>query len=259
MSNASQGPGWWQASDGRWYAPEQHPDYKPQPPPPPSAAPAPPPPNPPSTVPAPPLPNPPAAPAPSPPSGAQAPPAPNAWSGAQAPPPPRPPSPGVSIPPAGAAQAPQGFVAPPRPNSPSFSFDVKRWSREQLVTGVATIVLFLSLFLPWYTYNLGFTSISADGLWHGWMYLVLLVCLAIFAFLILRAGFAEMPVKLPLTDELVLLIATGFNLLLTLLAFFLKPGGIGFNGVGWGFGAFFGVVAAIAAVVSVGVPVINSM
>ena len=29
MSDASQGPGWWQASDGKWYAPELHPDYTP--------------------------------------------------------------------------------------------------------------------------------------------------------------------------------------------------------------------------------------
>lgn len=27
MSDASQGPGWWQASDGKWYPPEQHPDH----------------------------------------------------------------------------------------------------------------------------------------------------------------------------------------------------------------------------------------
>jgi hypothetical protein len=26
MSETQQGPGWWQASDGKWYAPEQHPD-----------------------------------------------------------------------------------------------------------------------------------------------------------------------------------------------------------------------------------------
>ena len=33
MSDTSQGPGWWQASDGKWYAPEIHPDYvRPQPP-----------------------------------------------------------------------------------------------------------------------------------------------------------------------------------------------------------------------------------
>ena len=28
MSDTSQGPGWWQASDGRWYAPELHPDFR---------------------------------------------------------------------------------------------------------------------------------------------------------------------------------------------------------------------------------------
>ena len=37
MSDTSQGPGWWRASDDRWYPPEQHPDYVPRaaPPPPP--------------------------------------------------------------------------------------------------------------------------------------------------------------------------------------------------------------------------------
>ena len=44
MSDVSEGPGWWVASDGKWYRPEQHPDYKPPaPPPPPPPPPAPPP------------------------------------------------------------------------------------------------------------------------------------------------------------------------------------------------------------------------
>ena len=34
MSDTSQGDGWWQASDGKFYAPEAHLDYKPPPPPP---------------------------------------------------------------------------------------------------------------------------------------------------------------------------------------------------------------------------------
>lgn len=29
MSEVSMGPGWWQASDGKWYPPEQHPDFRP--------------------------------------------------------------------------------------------------------------------------------------------------------------------------------------------------------------------------------------
>ena len=32
MSDVSQGPGWWIASDGKWYPPEQHPSYQPPPP-----------------------------------------------------------------------------------------------------------------------------------------------------------------------------------------------------------------------------------
>ncbi len=32
MSDVPEGPGWWQASDGKWYAPELHPNYLPAPP-----------------------------------------------------------------------------------------------------------------------------------------------------------------------------------------------------------------------------------
>jgi uncharacterized RDD family membrane protein YckC len=32
MSNVSQGPGWWMASDQKWYPPESHPGYQPPPP-----------------------------------------------------------------------------------------------------------------------------------------------------------------------------------------------------------------------------------
>jgi prepilin-type processing-associated H-X9-DG protein len=32
VSDTAQGRGWWQASDGKWYSPEQHPSYAPPPP-----------------------------------------------------------------------------------------------------------------------------------------------------------------------------------------------------------------------------------
>jgi hypothetical protein len=40
MSDQSQGPGWWMASDNRWYPPHLHPDYVAPPPPPGPASPA---------------------------------------------------------------------------------------------------------------------------------------------------------------------------------------------------------------------------
>jgi len=41
MSDSQRGPGWWIASDGRWYPPELHPNYRPPPPPPPAPRPPP--------------------------------------------------------------------------------------------------------------------------------------------------------------------------------------------------------------------------
>lgn len=198
MSDVSQGTGWWQASDGKWYAPEMHPDYRP---PPPTAAQAPP--------------------LPPPPPSYQS----NSWS-----------------------QTPPSAPAGPAPSDRApFSFDLKRFSQADRITGVATAVLFISLFLPWYTYSFGIGSISLDGLWHGWMYLSLLLCLATIAYFVLRAGYDELPFNLPITERQLLLIATVANVVLALIAFLSKPGGL--NGIGWGFGAFLGLAAAVAAAV----------
>ena len=59
---------------------------------------------------------------------------------------------------------------------------MKRWSQAERTTAIATLVLLISLFLPWYTYNFGLGSVSVDGLWHGWMYIVLLLSLAILVY-----------------------------------------------------------------------------
>ena len=140
----------------------------------------------------------------------------------------------------------------------SFSFEMKRWSSAERTTAIATLVLLISLFLPWFTYNFGAGSVSVDGLAHGWMYLVFLLCLVILAYLASRAGFSEMPFKLPIAGEQFLLVASVANLVLTVLAFLDKPGGIGFSGIGWGFGAFIGLIAAIVAALPLGMPAIRA-
>jgi len=155
-------------------------------------------------------------------------------------------------------QQPGGATPPPAGTLPPFAFDAKRWTQAERITGGATVVLFISLFLPWYTYSFGLGSVSTNGLWHGWMYLVLFICLAIILYLVARAGFEEMPVKLPLTESQRLLIATGVNAVLVILAFLTKPGGVGIDGIGWGFGAFVGLVAAIIAVAPLAVPALNA-
>jgi hypothetical protein len=162
-----------------------------------------------------------------------------------------------SAPPGSAPSGP-----PPTPRSgggtSQFQFDAKRWAQAERITLAGTAVLFISLFLPWFTYNYGLGSISVDGLWHGWMYITLIVSLAVILYLVARAGFSEMPFKLPATDAQLLLGATSLNLVLTVLAFVFKPGGLGFSGIGWGFGAFLGLAAALVAAAPQAIPAIQA-
>src|ERR1039458_3594465 len=194
MSDVSNGPGWWQASDGKWYPPEQRPNYE----------------------------------APAPPQSS-----------------------------AGASAHSSSPAAPSAAGS--FKFEMNRWTQAERITAIASLVLLISLFLPWFTVSAGIYSGSASALSaHGWMYLVLLLCLAIVVDLVAKAGFKEMPFRLPLPEEQLLLIATGINAVLTVLAFLFKPGGIGFSGIGWLFGSFVGLIAAIVAAFPTAAPAIQA-
>jgi hypothetical protein len=98
--------------------------------------------------------------------------------------------------------------------------------------------------------------VSASGVSaHGFLYIVLLICLAILAYLVIRAGFHQTPFNLPVPHETALLIATVVNFVLVFIAFIDKPGG---GGVGWSFGAFLALAAAVIAAAPLALPVIQS-
>jgi hypothetical protein len=90
--------------------------------------------------------------------------------------------------------------------SPAFNLDLKRLTRDDQIVGGATLVLFISLFLPWFTVSVkGFGSTlasgSVNGLYHGYMYIDLILALAVLAFLVMRAGFDQLPFRLPVGPE----------------------------------------------------------
>lgn len=134
-----------------------------------------------------------------------------------------------------------------------FKFDQKRLTQIDKIVGVATLIFFISLFLDWFGYSVAIYSVSVDGLWHGYMYIPLLISLAIFAFLVARAGFDQMPVKLPVPEAQILVIATGINFVLTFISFITKPGG-----TSWQFGAYIGLIASFVAVAPRLVPALMS-
>jgi hypothetical protein len=155
---------------------------------------------------------------------------------------------------AGAMGSAAGAMGPPPAAAPAFTFDLSRLSRADQIAGGATLVFLISLFLPWFSANVGIYSASVNGLWHGYMYLALLLALAVLAYLVVRASFETMPLRLPVGHEQILLAATAVIFVLTLISFVFKPG----SPVGWSIGAFVGLIAAVVAVAPLGVPFLRS-
>jgi hypothetical protein len=155
---------------------------------------------------------------------------------------------------AGRFQPAQPAHLPEHAASPAFRLELSRLTNSDRITGIASLVLFVSLFLPWYGVNLLGISAEADGLTvHGYLYIVLLLCVAIIAYLVMWAGFEELPVRLPLSHEQRLLVASGLNTVLVLLAFLTKP-----DGTGWRFGAFAGLLAALIAMAPLVIPAVQA-
>jgi hypothetical protein len=186
--------------------------------------------------------------------------APQAGAGYPASAPGQPPGPAAYPPQGGQPQGAWSTGQAGRAAAPAFNFDAKRWTPADMIVGGASLVVLISLFLPWFTASLGQlgsgSESGTDG--HGWLWIVFIVVLLILAYLVLKAGFQTMPFTVPLQHELLLLIATGINLVLVVIAFLAKPS-IGFGvQVGWGVGAFLALIAAIVAVVPLVLEMRNS-
>ena len=168
------------------------------------------------------------------------------------------PPPAAAAPPPPAANTPPPEAAAPAGSAstgssvPAFKFDAARWSLADRIAGVASIVLFISLFLSWFGVSVIGITVTASGLSaHGYLYIVLILCILIVAYLVLRAGWDELPMSANVPHLTVMLVATLVNLVLVFIGFIFKPGG---SGVGWEFGAFVALIAAIVAAAPYAVP-----
>ena len=81
--------------------------------------------------------------------------------------------------------------------------------------------------------------------------MVLIICILIVAYLVLRAGWEKLPGGVNVPHLVTMMVATLVNLVLVLIAFIDKPGG---SGVGWEFGAVLALIAAVVAAAPYAVP-----
>lgn len=140
----------------------------------------------------------------------------------------------------------------------------KKLSNGDLAVAGGLIVALISVFLPWYSVSENeaalcgglpgcggsfSTSVSAFGLWAGWLFfLALVVGIVLF---VLRTFVPGVNVALPVVDNLIYTVVGGALVVLALLWFVTNPGGgsgPGFS-AGPSFGLFIGIVAGAAVAV----------
>lgn len=140
--------------------------------------------------------------------------------------------------------------------SREFRLDLRRLSRADQVVGGATLIVFISVFLPWFGFSELGESLSVSGTTaHGYLVIAVIIALVMMVYLLLRSGWDELPVKLPIAHAQLLLIGTGAQFLLVFIGFIVKP----VSGLSWEIGAYLGLLAAVTAMVPVLSPAIRSL
>jgi hypothetical protein len=159
---------------------------------------------------------------------------------------------------------PQGGPRAPRATTlPPVNFDHTRLTRVDKIVAGGTFIAMISIWLPWFSItwgnstfqNAGSASISGTT-GHGWLWLEFFVAVALIAYLGARAAWDQLPFTVPVAHAPLLIIGTSLQLLLVLIAFIDIP--YGSDGVGWAWGAFIALLAALAAAGPVVVPAVRS-
>jgi hypothetical protein len=155
-----------------------------------------------------------------------------------------------------AQQPPQAQVTGQPAGAPAvpFRLDLGRLSRAEQIIGVACLLVIVASFLPWFGFSDPGFSYSQNGIsGHGYLLIALLVALGLTGYLVMRAGWDVLPVRLPVARAPLLLVGTTLQLLIVLIAFLSKPGGLG-----WEIGAYLALAAVIAACGVIAVPALRT-
>ena len=152
--------------------------------------------------------------------------------------------------------AASGQHGPPPAAAPrEFRLDLRRLSRSDQAVGSASLVVLISLFLPWFGFSTLGASISISGTTaHGYLVLVVIAALLIAGYLLLRSGWGEFPFPLPVAHGTLLLAGTGVQFLLVLAGFLDVP----LAGLGWESGAYLAVAAAVLAMLPAVLPALRA-
>lgn len=129
----------------------------------------------------------------------------------------------------------------------------RRLTGVEQTAGGATLIVLVSLFLPWFGFaDLG-TSVSGTGA-HGYLVIEVLLAVLMTGYLLQRSGWEEFPFRLPVAPETVLIAGAGLQFAGVAIGFADVP----MPGLSWEFGAYLALIAAAAALGAALMPVLRS-
>ena len=135
---------------------------------------------------------------------------------------------------------------------PPVDFDHTRLTKVDKIVAGGTFITMISIWLPWFSISWGSSTLVYAGsasisgtTGHGWLWLEFFVAVALIAYLASRAAWDRPPFTMPVAHAPLLIAGTSLQLLLVLIAFIDIP--YGSDGVGWTWGAFIALLAALAA------------
>ncbi len=147
------------------------------------------------------------------------------------------------------------YIPAAQASAAEFRPDVRRLSRAEQTAGGATVIVLISLFLPWFGFDVLGRTVSVSGTSaHGYLVVAVLLAVLLAGDLLWRAGWEEFPVSLPIAHETLLLGATGLQFLLVAIAFADAP----VAGLSREIGAYLALIASVVAVGPAVMPAIRS-
>ncbi len=131
--------------------------------------------------------------------------------------------------------------------------DLRRLAVTDLVSGISSIVVLVSLFLPWYSFTIDLPAGSdthtygaLSSIAGGFRFLILVLSVLTVGYLLAKSMWRSEP-RLPLPEWQILVGLTGLQLLLVVIAFLASPAGLSTGEAGAGLGLIAAVVAAVGA------------
>lgn len=160
-------------------------------------------------------------------------------------------------------QSPSNAPMAPEDGTSTFHFEdmnVKRLTAADITAGIASLLLLVSLFLPWYAVTgMGGSSIMLNGVGHHkFLWLAVLLSVVVITYLIVHATVG--PEAAPVSKEPVLLGLSVVQLILVVIPFFYVPVAM-VSGVtvSPAYGAYIALAAAVISLIAVIVPFVRSL